>query len=165
MSERIPVLFVCMGNICRSPLAEGVFLHMAQERGVLDRFEVDSAGTGGWHAGNPPDSRALEVANRNGVKLVSRARQIRAPEDFDRFHWVIVMDLDNRSRLLALGAPEDRVRMLRSFDPALSHLSEGDQRLEVPDPYYGGPEGFDRVFEMVHAACAGLLERLTADAT
>jgi len=161
MSARIPVLFVCMGNICRSPLAEGVFLHMAQSRGVLERFEVDSAGTGGWHAGNPPDPRALEVANRNGVKLVSRARQVRAPDDFDRFRWVIVMDLDNRARLLAIGAPEEHVRLLRSFDPALAHLAHDDSRLEVPDPYYGGPEGFDRVYEMVTAACGGLLAVLS----
>lgn len=161
MSDRTSVLFVCMGNICRSPMAEGVFLHLAMQRGVADRFEVDSAGTGGWHAGNPPDPRALEVADRNGVKLLSRARQVRAPEDFERFRWLVVMDLDNRARLLSRGAPQERVRLLRSFDPALSNLAPDHPSLEVPDPYYGGPEGFDRVYAMVLAACAGLLDALT----
>lgn len=164
MAQTTGVLFVCMGNICRSPLAEGLFLHLAKERGLHERFRVDSAGTGGWHAGNPADPRTIAVATRHGVPVLSRARQVDPRTDFkdpetDRgFHWLIGMDLDNCERMITLGAPEERVRLLRSFDPALA--GQPPHRLEVPDPYYGGPDGFDLMYEMIHSACNGLLEHL-----
>jgi protein-tyrosine phosphatase len=152
------VLFVCLGNICRSPLAEGLFLHLADERGVADRFLVDSCGTGGWHIGEPPDKRARAVAKKHGVHLPSRARRLDPAADWERFHWLIPMDLSNRRDLLAEGAPSERVRLLRSFDPALAGGHEKD--MQVPDPYYGAGDGFEVVFEMVRAACAGMLDEL-----
>lgn len=157
------VLFVCLGNICRSPLAEGVFLHLAAERGIVDRFDVDSCGMGGWHVGERPDRRALAVAKRNGVRLPSRARRFEAPGDPERFHLILAMDRENERDLLGEGAPAERVRLLRSFDPALARARSGD--LDVPDPYYGGPDGFDTVFAMVRAACEGLLDHLLRDST
>lgn len=152
------VLFVCLGNICRSPLAEGVFLHLARERDALERFRVDSCGTGGWHAGEPADSRAQAVARRHGVTLPSRARRLDSPADFERFDLIVPMDRANLRDLLDEGAPAERTRLLRSWDPALADRSEGD--LEVPDPYYGGAEGFNEVFRMVRDACAGMLDDL-----
>lgn len=147
------VLFVCLGNICRSPLAEGVFLHLARERGVDGAFRVDSCGTGGWHAGERPDPRSLAVAKKHGVELPGRARKYDPPAD-NALDWLIPMDVSNRDDLLDAGAPKERVRLLRSFDAARSGP------LDVPDPYYGGPGGFDEVYEMVRAACAGMLDEL-----
>jgi len=152
------VLFVCLGNICRSPLAEGLFLHEAGRRGERERFLVDSAGTGHWHVGKPADPRSLAVARKYGIDLPSIARQVDPGTDFDRFEWIVAMDRDNRMDLLDLGAPERRVHLLRSFDPALSSARERD--LDVPDPYFGGDDGFDRVYEMVRSAAGGLLDRL-----
>lgn len=158
--ERRGVLFVCLGNICRSPLAEGVFLHLAAERGVRDRFDVDSCGIGHWHVGERPDGRAVAVAKRHGVELPSIARRVDPKTDFERFDLLLAMDGSNRHGLVRLGAPESRVRMMRSFDPTLRG-AEGEA-LDVPDPYYGGDEGFDRVFEMLVRACNGLLDELGA---
>lgn len=158
-AKRRSILFICMGNICRSPLAEGVFLHLARKRGIADRFEVDSAGTGGWHAGEPPDPRATAVAEKHGVVLVSRARRVDPARDFSRFEYLIAMDRLNLRELKRLGAPEKQLHLLRRFDPATAGLP--DTALEVPDPYYGGPDGFDAVFEMVRAACNGLLDKLS----
>lgn len=152
------LLFVCLGNICRSPLAEGVFLHQATARGLLDRFDVDSCGVGHWHVGEPPDGRAVATAGRNGVHLPSIARQVDPATDFDRFDLLLAMDASNRHALVRLGAPEDRVRLMRSYDPTLAGAEVHD--LDVPDPYYGGPEGFDRVFAMLERACGGLLDEL-----
>ena len=158
------LLFVCMGNICRSPLAEGLFIHLARERAVLDRFRVDSCGTGAWHVGELPDPRMRSTAEKHGVTLTSRARQIDPATDFPDltnkggFDLILPMDRDNMAAVLDLGAPPERVRLFRSFDPALRDRPKRD--LDVPDPYYGGDEGFERVFEMVWAACNGLLDHL-----
>ncbi len=160
MGETRGLLFVCLGNICRSPLAEGIFLHLAAERGVRERFEVESCGIGNWHAGEQPDRRALGVAEKHGVVLPSLARQVRPAADFERFDLLLAMDGSNRHALLRLGAPEGRVRLMRSFDPTLAGAA--GEELDVPDPYYGGPEGFDRVFEMLERACGGLLDELGA---
>ncbi|GIW74419.1 MAG: hypothetical protein KatS3mg103_0941 [Phycisphaerales bacterium] len=151
------VLFVCLGNICRSPLAEGIFLDLLRRRGI-EGIMVDSAGTGGWHAGERPDRRALAVAERRGVALPSIARKV-AVEDFDRFTHIVAMDASNYEDLLSLGAPMEKVRLMRSFEPG---LGTGPAR-DVPDPYYGGPEGFDEVFDMLQSACEGLLEHLLAE--
>ncbi|MCA9293913.1 MAG: low molecular weight phosphotyrosine protein phosphatase [Phycisphaerales bacterium] len=156
--DQIGVLFVCMGNICRSPVAEGLFLHLARERQVDDMFDVDSAGTGGWHAGERADRRALAVARKHGVELPSRARQVDPVRDWARFHHIIAMDRQNVQDLLNVGAPSDRLRLLRSFDPALAEAK--GRALDVPDPYYGDDEGFDAVFAMATHACKGLLEQL-----
>ena len=160
MSQTTGLLFVCLGNICRSPLAEGAFLHLAQVRGVRDRFLVDSCGTGRWHAGERPDPRALAVARRHGVELPSIARQVDPGADFARFDMLLAMDDANRGALLRLGAPETRVRLMRSFDPTLDTANE--ETLDVPDPYFGGDEGFEAVFHMLTRACNGLLDTLLA---
>lgn len=149
------VLFVCLGNICRSPAAEGVFLHLLAEAGLSDVFAVDSAGTGSWHVGRPADPRMLEAARRRGIHLPSRARQIEAA-DLQRFDHILTMDADN---LAALHQLQRRAPGTASIRPLVVHC----RRLrapEVPDPYYGGPEGFERVLDLLEDACAGLLETL-----
>jgi protein-tyrosine phosphatase len=153
--DPIRVLFVCLGNICRSPLAEGVFRSLAQARGPESRYLVDSAGTGSWHAGERPDQRSVEVARRNGVVLAGRARQIGAP-DFESFDYVIAMDRQNLLELRTLARSqqgEAHLRLLRDFDP-----EPGDG--QVPDPYYGGPDGFERMYVMVNRTCEALLDHL-----
>ena len=158
MSERTGVLFVCLGNICRSPLAEGIFLHQARQRGVLARFDVGSCGTGAWHVGERADHRSLAVAARHGVELPSIARQLDPSRDLVRFEWLVAMDRSNVRNLVRAGADAARVRLLRSFDPALLHRPESE--LEVPDPYEWPGDGFESVYRMLDAACAGLLEFL-----
>jgi protein-tyrosine phosphatase len=156
-SNRTSVLFVCLGNICRSPLAEGVFRHLADEAGLTERFDIDSAGTGSWHVGERPDARAAMVALQHGVALDCRARQL-TEDDLRRFDYVIAMDRENLQNIRrmadAIGS-EAEVVLLRDFDPE----GGGD---EVPDPYYGGASGFETVYEMVQRSCAHLLERLKA---
>ena len=152
------VLFVCMGNICRSPTAEGVMRRLLEDAGLADRVEVESAGTGGWHIGEPPDERATVAARRRGITLAGAAQQV-GPADFRRFDLLIAMDRGNLRELLAIAPDEEaaeKVRLLREFDPAAS----GD--LDVPDPYYGGDRGFETVLDMVEAACRGLLDELRA---
>ena len=150
------LLFVCMGNICRSPLAEGIFLHLAKEGGRQDRYRVDSAGIGDWQVGNAPDPRSEAVANVHGIKLVCRARQVSTPEDFEEFDLLLAMDRQNQRDLFHLSPTEHhgKIRLMRSFDP------EGDSDSEVPDPYLGGQKGFDNVYDMLHRSCTVLLDML-----
>jgi protein-tyrosine phosphatase len=154
------ILFVCMGNICRSPTAEGVMRRLLREEGLEDAVELESAGTGGWHAGEPPDARAAEAAARRGIALDGAARQVTA-DDFERFDLLVAMDRENLRELLAI-APSDegaeKVRLLREFDPASADAGD----LDVPDPYYGGERGFERVLDLVTAACRGLLADVRA---
>jgi protein-tyrosine phosphatase len=152
------ILFVCMGNICRSPTAEGVTRRLVEDAG-LD-IEIDSAGTGAWHAGEPPDRRAALAARRRGITLDGAARQV-TPDDFRRFDLLIALDRGNLRQLLVLAPDEEaaeKVRLLREFDPA----SAGGPDLDVPDPYFGGERGFETVLDMVEAACRGLLDELRA---
>jgi low molecular weight protein-tyrosine phosphatase len=154
----VRVLFVCLGNICRSPTAEGVMRALVQRAGMQEQIELESAGTGSWHVGSPPDERAAAVAHARGMPLDGAARQVR-PEDFERFDLLLAMDRANARELLALadGADERaKVRLLREFDPD----STGAQDLDVPDPYYGAGGGFEEVFDLVQAACEGLLEQI-----
>ena len=146
------ILFICMGNICRSPMAEGVFIHKLGERGIRDDYRVDSAGTGGWHAGSPPDHRSEEVARRNGVPLVSRARQV-DDRDFETFDLLVVMDRDNARELAAMGCPEEKIRLLMSYHEDSAHD-------EVPDPYYGGPDGFQLMYDLIDGAIDRLIDRM-----
>lgn len=157
--NRTGVLFVCLGNICRSPLAKAVFIHHARARGVLDRFDVDSCGTGHWHAGGPADPRTIATCRKYGIPLDHVARQVDPVRDFRRFPLLLAMDASNRATLLHLGAGEGQVRLVRSFDPALA--DQPHHRLDVPDPYSGDEGGFDRVYEMLDASCRGLLDTLT----
>ena len=149
------LLFVCLGNICRSPLAEGVFGHMAAEAGVADRFEIDSAGTGSWHVGDPPDDRARRAAAARGIDISGqRARQV-AASDFARFDLILAMDHANADvlhRLASRGDPDHRekVRLFMEFAP-------GAGVREVPDPYYGGAAGFERALDLIAEASRGLL--------
>jgi protein-tyrosine phosphatase len=161
----VRILFVCLGNICRSSTAEGVMRALVREAGLEEAIELDSAGTGGWHVGSPPDERATETAHARGIVLEGSARQVRQ-EDFEDFDLIIAMDGSNLAELRRLAPGEQarsRVRMLREFDPA-STATGASRRppkdLDVPDPYYGGPSGFEDVLDMVQAACAGLLEEL-----
>ena len=150
------ILFVCMGNICRSPTAEGVMRRLVEGAG-LD-IEIDSAGTGAWHAGEPPDRRATLAARRRGIALEGAARQVTL-DDFRRFDLVIALDRANLRELLAIAPDEEaaeRVRLLREFDPGAG----GD--LDVPDPYFGADRGFETVLDMVEAACRGLIDELRA---
>jgi protein-tyrosine phosphatase len=153
-NKEISVLFVCMGNICRSPTAEGVFRHHASEAGLSDRVFIDSAGTHAYHVGEPPDRRAIAAAERRGVSLRDiRARRV-SDADFDRFDYIIAMDEDNVARLQEQGSPKHHAKV-RLF---LEFSASGEQ--DVPDPYYGGAAGFERVLDLVEDASRGLLETL-----
>ena len=158
--EPIRLLFVCMGNICRSPTAEGVMRALLREQGLTDRVEIDSAGTGDWHVGAPPDARAAVAASSRGITLEGAARVV-VRADFDDFDLMLAADRRNLRELRA-AAPQGsraRLRLLREFDPA----SSGAPDLDVPDPYYGGDDGFEHVIDLIDAACRGLLEQLRAD--
>jgi len=155
----IRVLFVCLGNICRSPVAEAVFRDVVRRRGLGHAFEIDSSGTGSWHVGHPPDSRMRATAERHGINMDGmRARQFTAGDHSD-FDHIFAMDKDNLQDILALdpGAPQRdgsryRVRLFREADPE-------PEDFQVPDPYYGGDAGFERVFEMVLRTSEVLVDR------
>ncbi len=152
------VLFVCTGNICRSPTAEGVFRAVLEANGLAEAVAVDSAGTGSWHVGEPPDARAREAAARRGIDISDqRARQVREA-DFDRFDLVLALDEGHYRQLerLCPDGRRDRLRLLLDFAPALGIP-------DVPDPYYGGPDGFETVLDMIEAASAGLLAEIRAN--
>ena len=154
------ILFVCLGNICRSPTAEGVMRHLASERGLAGELEIESAGTGSWHLGEPPDGRATGAAARRGIRLEGSARQV-SQADLEHYDYVIAMDRENLEDLRALATgsqAEAEPVLLRSFDP---DAVAGDE-LDVPDPYYGGADGFEVVLDVVARGCAGLLDEIEA---
>jgi protein-tyrosine phosphatase len=154
------ILFVCLGNICRSPTAEGVMRALVAQAGLAHSIELDSAGTGAWHVGSSPDERATTAASTRGVALEGSARQVRTT-DFKDFDLLIAMDSANLRDLRALAHGDEeraKVRLLREFDPASARASD----LDVPDPYYGAGDGFAQVFDLVHAACEGLLAQIQA---
>jgi protein-tyrosine phosphatase len=155
MTALTRVLFVCMGNICRSPTAEGVFRRLVEEEGLAQRIHIDSAGTHDDHIGDPPDARAQAAAARRGYDLSGlRARQINA-DDFTAFDFVLAMDEHNRSLLLRQCPPQhrQRVRLFLEF-------AEGEVPAEVPDPYYGGAQGFEQVLDLIENAAQGLLRHI-----
>lgn len=157
MSETtIRVLFVCLGNICRSPLAEGLFRHHVQEAGLAHRIQIRSAGTGGWHVGKAPDDRMSATARLRGIDIThQRARQL-SSVDLEEHELILVMDRENLRNTRSLAAPggaTSHVSLFREFDP---EPGTG----EVPDPYYGGEEGFVEVFEIVERTSRSLLEHL-----
>lgn len=145
----VRVCFVCLGNICRSPTAEGIMLHLVRKAGLDGQVYIDSAGTGAWHVGERADPRSRAVAHQRGFELPSIARQFQA-DDFSEFDYIIAMDRSNREHLERLG-PGESVHMLREFDP------QDPSRADVPDPYFGGDDGFEHVFDLCERACQGLL--------
>lgn len=148
--------FVCLGNICRSPIGEGVMRHLIEQAGLAHAVEVDSAGTGGYHQGEPPDPRARAAGLRFGIGVRGSARQFQRA-DFDAFDYVLAMDrsnFDHLSELAADAAARKKLHLLRSFDAG------SPQGASVPDPYYGDDEDFDDVVRLCLAACTPLLERL-----
>ncbi|MBF8190499.1 low molecular weight phosphotyrosine protein phosphatase [Nonomuraea sp. K274] len=148
------VCLVCMGNICRSPMAEAVLRRTLADRGLAGQVTVESAGTGGWHAGDPMDERALEILTARGYDgSEHRARQF-TRDWFDRYDLVLAMDRDNLTTLRRLAPAGVEVGLFRSFDPA---APEG---AEVPDPYYGGREGFEEVLELVESASEGVAKHI-----
>ena len=152
------IIFVCQGNIIRSPLAENMFRHLAQEMGVGEKYKLDSAGTSAYHVGEPPDHRMRQVAEEKGFQYTGKARQYRRDE-FDQHDLIIVMDRSNLRILRSWASTEEdmKIRMMREFDP------QGSARMDVPDPYYGGLDGFDKTFEIVKRSCQGLLEALESE--
>jgi protein-tyrosine phosphatase len=151
----VRILFVCLGNICRSPTAEGVMRALVREAGLEEEIEIDSAGTGGWHVGAAPDPRSTAAAARRGITLEGGARQV-SDEDFEHYDLLLAMDRENFRELRGRApgaAAREKVKMLRQYDPACA----GAPDLDVPDPYYGGERGFDDVLDQVEAACYGLL--------
>jgi protein-tyrosine phosphatase len=150
----VSVLFVCMGNICRSPAAEAIFRAKAAQRNVLSRFSIDSCGTGGWHAGERADARMRATAKRRGIEISSRARQI-TDQCLTKYDHIICMDMDNLRNVQAMGG-DARVQLM------LAYASVGRRR-NVPDPYYGENDGFSLVLDLLDDACEGLLDVLLKD--
>ncbi len=157
--EKISILFVCMGNICRSPTAQGVFKRLIEQTGLINDVKIDSAGTHAYHIGKAPDPRAQAVALRRGIDIsAQRARRV-IPSDFEKFDYILAMDQENLSALRTICPPEHSHK-LRLFLEYAPELKVGD----VPDPYYGGPTGFEQVLDLVEIASEGLLRQLRQEA-
>jgi protein-tyrosine phosphatase len=152
------ILFVCLGNICRSPMAEGVFRRVAEEEGLIDRFEIDSAGLGDWHIGQAPDHRAQKAARSRGVDISDQSARQVVDEDFDRFDLLLVMDRSNYAELKARAPHEARAK-IRPFLDFAPQAGTSD----VPDPFFGGAEGFDHALDLIEAASRGLLASLAGE--
>ena len=153
------ILFVCLGNICRSPLAEGVFGHVLATRGMDQAVRLDSAGTGGWHAGSAPDPRSVDIAAHHGIDISGQKARKVTPDDFDRFDLIFGMDRSNVADLKAAApsSAQDRIHLFLEF--------AGNRGSEVPDPYYGGSEGFASVYRMIREASETIATRLEGRAS
>jgi protein-tyrosine phosphatase len=152
---KIKVLFVCLGNICRSPIAEGIFKSQVEKAGLGDKIEIDSAGTSGYHIGELADPRMRETALQHGIKLTHKARQV-TKEDLVVFDYVIAMDPINMSDLQRLEPnPKAKVKLMRSFGANADNLA-------IPDPYFGGNDGFEEVYELLEGFTTALLEEIDA---
>ena len=161
-NEPYRITVVCLGNICRSPIGEAVLRQRIERAGLVDRVIVDSAGTGDWHIGQGADPRTLAVLDAYGYPHAHTARQI-TPNWFAAIDLVLAMDESNYAnleRLIARSGQETELRMMRAFDPTLAHLPEPSAALDVPDPYYGGDEGFEQVLKMIEQAADGLVSDL-----
>lgn len=147
----VRVLFVCLGNICRSPTAQGVFEELVKKENLEGEISADSAGTGTWHLGHPPDERATESAKRRGLDISTQKARRLSPEDFDRFDYILTMDKENFRTVSSMASGEAEVR------PFLEYAKDSPES-EVPDPYFGGGRGFERVLDLVEEASNGLLD-------
>lgn len=155
---RIKVLFICLGNICRSPLGEGVFLHLVKKAGLEQAFLIDSAGTSGYHDGEDYHIESRRVARDRGVALQGVSRKLIAA-DLDEFDYLIAMDSSNYQNILSLDTDgKSAPKVFRLLD-----LADDIDIVDVPDPYYGGPDGFDLVFDYIESGCRGLLEKIRAE--
>ncbi len=153
------ICFVCQGNIIRSPLAENMFRFLVEERDLAEKYQLDSAGTSAYHVGESPDRRMRQVAAEHGFEYSGQARQFRR-RDLDEFDLILVMDGNNHRILHSMAqdiSQASKIKMMREFDP------QGGPDLDVPDPYYGGLEGFEVTFQIVKRSCEGLLEALKSD--
>ena len=155
----VRMCFVCLGNICRSPTAEGIMKHLVDEAGLSKKISIDSAGTGAWHAGEKADRRSRSAAKRRGVELTSIARQF-VVEDFDRFDYIVAMDRQNLADLRDMAPTQDDAQKLSLLR---AHDMHAPAEADVPDPYYGGPRGFDEVFDICESACRDMLQRVRRD--
>lgn len=154
----VKLLFVCLGNICRSPSAEGIMNHLIQQAGLGEQIICDSAGTSGYHICEPPDPRMTAAARKQGISLTGHSRKVE-PADFERFDLILVMDRDNHRTLLErerTGKFHHKVRLMCDF-------CTRSPQTEVPDPYYGGADGFDQVIDLLLDACSGLLTHVTQE--
>lgn len=154
--DKVRVLFVCLGNICRSPAAEGVFEGLVKRRG-LAHIEIDSAGTGGWHVGQRADLRMRQAAQGRGYDLQSRARQL-GVQDFEEFDWILPMDNSNFENVMMMKPENCRARVIPFKD-----LVGSEQISGVPDPYYGGSQGFERVMDLLEEGCEALIQMLKVE--
>jgi protein-tyrosine phosphatase len=156
MSKPVSVLFVCMGNICRSPTAEGVFRHRVEAAGLAHRFHIDSAGTHGYHVGEPPDARSMEYALKRGYDLSAQRSRKVAANDFEEFDYLLAMDHENLKLLQAACPPQHQHKL----GLMMTHAKRSGSDV-VPDPYYGGAKGFDQVLDYIEDATDGLIAALT----
>ena len=156
MSSSVSVLFVCLGNICRSPTAEGVFRNLVKQKGLNDVILIDSAGTSGYHIGEPPDRRSQAAALKRGIDISRQKSRKLCRSDFDNFNYIVAMDKDNLRHLLEYADSTSRIQLL------LSYATDIDDQ-NVPDPYYSGSEGFELVLDLVEQGCLGLLETIQKD--
>mgnify|MGYP003639560130 CR=1 FL=1 len=154
MPEPTRLLFVCLGNICRSPSGENVMRHLVEQQDLSSSFDLDSAGTAGWHTGNPPDSRMTNAAQARGIKMKGQARQVQSA-DFETYDWIFAMDRSNFDDLLEV---RDQCKKPSARLILFCELCEEHDEDEVPDPYYGGPEGFEKVLDLLEDGCSHFLD-------
>ncbi|MBN2647113.1 MAG: low molecular weight phosphotyrosine protein phosphatase [Thiotrichales bacterium] len=155
MAKKVSVLFVCLGNICRSPTAHAVFRNLVQQEGLEGEIEIDSAGTGAYHVGHSPDKRSTQVAHSRGIQMSDLTARAVDFGDFYQFDYLLAMDESNYRHLYEMALPEqrDKIHLFLTFSNEFTQT-------EVPDPYYGGPQGFEQVFDMIDSASHGLLNHL-----
>jgi len=156
--NQVRILFVCLGNICRSPLAEVVVAGQAEKRGLNDAFYFASAGTGSWHIGNGADHRSAQTAREHGLDLSGHCAQQITASKVDQWEWFVAMDASNYADLIRMGVPEERLLLMRQFEPGFAEVPD------VPDPYYGGPDGFEDAYRMLCDNADRLLDYLEAEA-